>query len=62
MFVDAGADISADNEESTTPLLAACAVGNLELAKMLVDAGARVSAPDHSPTGHTPLFVCGGQC
>lgn len=53
-LLDSGADISAKDEDGSTPLIKACMVDKLDSVKLLLARGANVNARDNS--GSTPLI------
>jgi ankyrin repeat protein len=55
VLVSARADLEAMDQQGTTPLLAACAAGQLALAQMLIENGADISMK--SQQGTTPLLA-----
>eukprot|EP00026_Physarum_polycephalum_P011694 Phypoly_transcript_11935.p1 GENE.Phypoly_transcript_11935~~Phypoly_transcript_11935.p1 ORF type:complete len:384 (+),score=65.76 Phypoly_transcript_11935:163-1152(+) len=60
LLCKSGADVNySDPAETSTPLLSACYAGNLEIAKFLVENGARVN--DRDELGNIPLAmqICG---
>jgi len=55
VLVSARADLEAMDQQGTTPLLAACAAGQLALAQMLIESGVDISAANMG--GNTPMFT-----
>lgn len=49
-------DVNKADKNGVTPLMSACRQGNLDMVKILLEAGANVNEPK-SPKGRTPLMV-----
>eukprot|EP00854_Cymbomonas_tetramitiformis_P023302 gene23302-28198_t len=58
-FLNAGTDVNSQDEDGTTPLVAAAWHGHLEMVKFLISRGADVEWADKS--GFTPLHVAAKQ-
>lgn len=54
LLIELGADIEAMDELSTTPLMAACIVRDMEMVELLVERGADVN---HGSGERTPLSI-----
>ena len=57
VFIDAGEDIEAKDDSGCSPLLWSCSSGSLDVAKLLVRAGAGVCVADND--GDTCLMIAG---
>jgi ankyrin repeat protein len=51
-----GAPVDVTNVENATPLMAACAAGQPDAAKLLLEKGAKVNFQSKTAPYHTPLF------
>lgn len=58
-LIDQGADLESRDLAKNTPLHIACMVGDLEIAKLLIEKGADVNAINDN--GFTPLSVTNAQ-
>jgi ankyrin repeat protein len=59
LLISKGADIATKDTSSKTPLHIIARTDNLEIARMLIEAGADVNAHDSNP-GFTPLDYAQG--
>lgn len=51
-----GVPVDVTNVENATPLMAACAAGKTDAAKLLLEKGARINFQSKTAPYHTPLF------